>query len=247
MATGTAKMLRFASFILYCGSGLAQADVINGSTANFEPIFVSSDSKQVLFQTTVAVDGVDHVVKVLDGDSPVAVARNFAITHKLDLEGAKSVLMHLKQRALVGGHMKRVFFALPVLADKANTKQVLNLTIYEDTDPDDLSEKVGSMYGLNAGQQAKLSQTIEREMVARMKLRTTVDMTEYGVGQQTLIVRADETALSAVQRFSQYMAEVGINLTQQGINVLAGRVEDSMMEVAIARASIAATEGKSQG
>lgn len=78
----------------------------------------------MLFQTTVAVDGVDHVVKVLDGDSPVAVARNFAITHKLDLEGAKSVLMHLKQRALVGGHMKRVFFALPVLADKANTKQV---------------------------------------------------------------------------------------------------------------------------
>lgn len=47
---------------------------------------------------------------------------------------------------------------------------MLNLTIYEDTDPDDLSEKVGSMYGLNAGQQAKLSQTIEREMVRVARL-----------------------------------------------------------------------------
>ena len=84
-----------------------------------------------------------------------------------------------------------------------------------------------------------------------MKLRTSVDMSEYvtrprslgeqvsfsnmlycqGVGQQVLVVRSDETALSAVQRFAYYMAEVGINLTQQGISVLAGRVEDSMMKV----------------
>jgi hypothetical protein len=87
-------------------------------------VFVSSDSKTVLFSTTVAVDGVDHVVNVLDGDDPVNVARNFAVKHKLDLKAAQSVLMHLKQRALVGGHMKRVFFTLPVEAHKSDTKQV---------------------------------------------------------------------------------------------------------------------------
>lgn len=223
---------------------VAAQDMPEGSTANFEPIFVSSDTKQVLFSTTVKVDEKDKQIDVHDGDDPVAVARQFAIENKLDLEGAKSVLMHLKQRALVGGHMKRVFFALPVLADKDDTKQVLNLTIYEDTDPPTLAEKVSKMYGLNEGQQAKLAQTIEREMVSRMKLRTSVDMSEYGVGQQVLVVRSDETALSAVQRFADYMAEVGINLTQQGISVLAGRVEDSMMKTAIARATAEASEKK---
>ena len=36
---------------------------------------------------------------------------------------------------------------------------------------------------------------------------------------QTLVVRKDETALRAVGRFAGYMAEVGITLTQQGIDV----------------------------
>jgi len=116
---------------------------------------------------------------VPQGDNPVQVARDFAVMHKLDMDGLKSVLMHLKQRALVEGHMKRVFFQLPVLADKGETKQVLNLTIYEDSDPTDLSKKVGTVYGLNAGQVQKLGVTIEKEMVSRMKLRTEVDMKEY--------------------------------------------------------------------
>ena len=246
------------------------------------------------------------------------VARDFAVMHKLDMDGLKSVLMHLKQRALVEGHMKRVFFQLPVLADKGETKQVLNLTIYEASDPTDLSKKVGTVYGLNAGQVQKLGVTIEKEMVSRMKLRTEVDMKEYvrrqppsraaqaapaqhapprvpsprsprpavpqGVGMQTLVVRKDETALRAVGRFAGYMAEVGITLTQQGIDVrtpppphprrsvlcppladplpgchvpqhrntamalqvLAGKIEDMMMIVAINRAAAEAAE-KAQG
>eukprot|EP01047_Picozoa_sp_COSAG01_P038307 COSAG01_NODE_3101_length_6580_cov_5.965592_5_plen_114_part_00 len=52
-----------------------------------------------------------------------------------------------------------------------------------------------------------------------------------GVGKQTLVVRRDETALKAVQRFAQYMAEVGIKLTPKGIDVLAERVEESMFQV----------------
>lgn len=230
---------------LLCACG-ALAQQPEGSKANFEPIFVSSDSKTVLFSTTVAVDGVDHVVNVLDGDDPVNVARNFAVKHKLDLKAAQSVLMHLKQRALVGGHMKRVFFTLPVEAHKSDTKQVLDLTIYEDTDPEDLSKKVGTMYGLNDGQQAKLAQTIEKNMVSRMKLRTSIDMTEHGAGQQTLVVKKEETAESAVRRFATYMAEVGITLSPAGINVLAQKVESSMMDVAITRAGIAASEKATQ-
>ena len=180
------------------------------------------------------------------GDNPVQVARDFAVMHKLEMDGQKSVLMHLKQRALVAGHMKRVFFQLPVLADKGETKQVLNLTIYEDSDPPELAKKVGTVYGLNDGQVAKLGATIEREMVSRMKLRTEVDMSENGVGMQTLVVRQEETALSAVARFAQYMAEVGITLSRQGIDILAGKIEDSMMKVAIARAAAEAAEKAQQ-
>jgi len=217
---------------------LAQED----GSANFEPLFISSDTKAVLFTTNVAVDGTDHVVEVRDGDNPVQVARDFAVMHKLNMDGLKSVLMHLKQKALVEGHMKRVFFQQPVVADKDGQKQVLNLTVYEDSDPADLSKKIGAMYGLNEGQVAKLGGVIEREMVARMKLRTEIDMTENGVGMQTLVVRIDETALSAVQRFAQYMAEVGINLSPEGIKVLANRVEDQMMKVAVQRAAAEAAE-----
>jgi|EP01046_Picozoa_sp_COSAG06_P046803 hypothetical protein len=182
----------------------------------------------------------------LQGDNPVQVARDFAVMHKLDMDGLKSVLMHLKQRALVAGHMKRVFFQLPVLADKGETKQVLNLTIYEDSEPTELSKKVGAVYGLNDGQIAKLGTTIEREMVSRMKMRTEVDMSENGVGMQMLVVRSEETALSAVQRFAQYMAEVGITLSAQGISVLASRVEDQMMKVAISRAAAEAADKAQQ-
>lgn len=250
-------------------------------------MFISSDTKSVLFTTTVAVDGVDHVVEVRDvrtatfpagkaavpravcyplltrlaarhrcaptetttclartqGDNPVQVARDFAVMHKLNVDGMNSVLMHLKQKALVEGHMKRVFFQQPVVADKDGQKQVLNLTVYEDSDPVDLSKKIGDMYGLNEGQIAKLGAVIEREMVARMKMRTEVDMSENGVGMQTLVVRIDETALSAVQRFAQYMAEVGITLSADGIKVLANKVEDQMMKVAIQRAAAEAAEG----
>ena len=170
------------------------------------------------------------------------VARDFAVMHKLDMDGLKSVLMHLKQKALVAGHMKRVFFQQPVVADKDGTKQVLNLTVYEDSDPVELSQKVGTMYGLNEGQVGKLGSIIEREMVARMKVRMEVDMSENGVGMQTLVVRSDETALSATQRFAQYMAEVGITLSADGIKVLAGRVEDQMMKVAVQRAAAEAVE-----
>jgi hypothetical protein len=253
-------------------------------------VFISSDTKAVLFTTNVAVDGTDHVVEVRDvrtvvvaartaswpaatvpcasllpaahslgcvpllatetatcllrtqGDNPVQVARDFAVMHKLNMDGLKSVLMHLKQKALVEGHMKRVFFQQPVVADKGGQKQVLNLTVYEDSDPADLSKKIGAMYGLNEGQVAKLGGVIEREMVARMKLRTEIDMTENGVGMQTLVVRIDETALSAVQRFAQYMAEVGINLSPEGIKVLANRVEDQMIKVAVQRAAAEAAE-----
>jgi hypothetical protein len=150
-------------------------------------VFVSSDSKQLLFSTTVKVDEVDHQVDVRDGDNPVQVALKFANAHKIGQAGFEKVLLHLKQRALVTGHMKRVFFALPVRAEKDKTQQVgpqcvrtcahgwakripplsqvLNLTIYEDTEPEILAKKVSELYGLNAGQQAKLAATIEREMV----------------------------------------------------------------------------------
>ena len=123
---------------------------------------------------------------------------------------------------------------------------MLNLTIYEDSEPTELSKKVGAVYGLNDGQIAKLGTTIEREMVSRMKMRTEVDMSENGVGMQMLVVRSEETALSAVQRFAQYMAEVGITLSAQGISVLASRVEDQMMKVAISRAAAEAADKAQQ-
>ena len=71
---------------------------------------------------------------------------------------------------------------------------MITVTIYEDSDPPTLGKEVGAMYGMNEGQVGRLSTTIEREMVARMKLRTTVDLTEYGVGKQTLVVRKEVRA-----------------------------------------------------
>ena len=55
--------------------------------------------------------------------------------------------------------------AVALSGGSRHCRQVLDLTIYEDTDPEDLSKKVGTMYGLNDGQQAKLAQTIEKNMV----------------------------------------------------------------------------------
>ena len=48
-------------------------DVSESSTSNFDPIFMSSDSKAVLFTTKVAVDGADHVVEVRDVRSSAAL------------------------------------------------------------------------------------------------------------------------------------------------------------------------------
>ena len=181
-----------------------------------------------------------------DGDNPTLLARDFAIKNKLNADGMKSVLTHLKQKALLSGNMKRVFFQLPVQVEKhverggekLTEKQVITVTIYEDSDPPTLGKEVGAMYGMNEGQVGRLSTTIEREMVARMKLRTTVDLTEYGVGKQTLVVRKEETSLPAVQRFAGYMAEVGIQLSQAGINALANNVETELMNVMIKRAGM---------
>ena len=50
-------------------------DVSESSTSNFDPIFMSSDSKAVLFTTKVAVDGADHVVEVRDVRSSAAALR----------------------------------------------------------------------------------------------------------------------------------------------------------------------------
>jgi hypothetical protein len=135
-------------------------------------VFVSSDSKQLLFSTTVKVDEVDHQVDVRDGDNPVQVALKFANAHKIGQAGFEKVLLHLKQRALVTGHMKRVFFALPVRAEKDKTQQVGPQCVRtcahgwaKRIPPEILAKKVSELYGLNAGQQAKLAATIEREMV----------------------------------------------------------------------------------
>lgn len=208
-----------------------------------QPVFVSSDTRQLLFETSVEVDSTKHQLSVYDGDNPAILARDFAIKHKLDQDGMNSVLKHLKQKALITGNIKRVFFQLPVqvekqteknggattikrpapaavrsaavplrlpsaaligsawqlqgclptcaVAETLTEKQVITITIYEDTQPASLAKDVGTLYGLNEGQIAGLSNTIEREMVARMKLRTTVDLSQYGAGQQTLVVKKD--------------------------------------------------------
>ena len=49
---------------------------------------------------------------------------------------------------------------------------------------------------------------------------------------------SQETALLAVQRFAGYMAEVGVDLSEAGIKLLAMRVEDELMKVAIARSQL---------
>lgn len=57
-------------------------------------------------------------ITVYDGDNPTLLARDFAIKNKLNADGMKSVLTHLKQKALLSGNMKRVFFQLPVQVEK---------------------------------------------------------------------------------------------------------------------------------
>ena len=105
--------------------------------------------------------------------------------------------------------MTRIAFAallsfcfIQLLAARTETlteKQVITITIYEDSDPATLAKEVGAMYGMNDGQVSRLSSTIEKEMVSRMKLRTTVDLTKYGVGQQTLVIKKDVRSLAPPQ------------------------------------------------
>eukprot|EP01052_Picozoa_sp_SAG31_P001151 SAG31_NODE_38_length_31498_cov_41.930539_4_plen_145_part_00 len=87
-----------------------------------QPVFVSSDTRRLLFETSIEVDSTKHQLAVYDGDNPAILARDFAIRHKLDQDGMNSVLKHLKQKALITGNMKRVFFQLPVQVEKQTEK-----------------------------------------------------------------------------------------------------------------------------
>jgi hypothetical protein len=103
------------------------------------------------------VDTKDIPVAVYEGDSPATVATEFAQTHKLDQDGAMAVFYHLKQKAAQNGLMKRVLYYQPFIAEIEGEKKMMNMTVYEDSDPAGLAIEAGKLYGLPANQQVYIN------------------------------------------------------------------------------------------
>ena len=57
---------------------------------------------------------------------------------------------------------------------------MMNMTVYEDSDPANLAIEAGKNYGLPANQQGQLKVAIESQILQRVKLRIPIDMSGNG-------------------------------------------------------------------
>lgn len=185
--------------------------------------------KQKLFETTVKVDTLDVPVAVYEGDSPADVATTFAQTHKLDQDGAMAVFYHLKQKAAQNGLMKRVLYYQPFIAEIGGEKKMMNMTVYEDSDPAGLAVEAGNTYGLPPNQQGQLKVAIESQVLQRVKLRIPIDMSANGVGKQLLLVLHNDDAVSSTKRFAEEMKNMGITLSDEGLQSIAQGVQKQLL------------------
>jgi hypothetical protein len=120
--------------------------------------------------------------------------------------------------------VKRVFFQLPVrveLAPGGETKGV-QLTVYEESDPEKVSKLFARRYGLPAAAAQRLQLEIVRQMELRTRLRVEVNLPggggrgggggEGAPATRLLTVRTGESTEQAARRFG---LEHGLTVRQQ--------------------------------
>lgn len=155
--------------------------------------------KPVLFTTHIAVDGVDQLLVVHEGDAPAQIAQDFGAKYGLDEEAVVNVAKHIQAKA--GKFLKRVFFYYPFYVEIDGKSQMMNLTVYEDSDAKELGQKVAQKYGLPESSAERLRVAIEDEFLQRVKLKVNVDMEKTGEKKLLLVLKTD-TAETAAKRFA---------------------------------------------
>lgn len=180
---------------------------------------------QKLFSVTVNVDQTAHEIELYEGDSPLEVAVAFGALHNLDASMVDRIKQHIVTTA--GGYAKRALFHYPFYVDIDNKPELMNLTVYEDSDPARLSAMIANKFGLPIEAAQKLKYEIEVRMVSMIALRVNVDLGEVGGGKKVLVVRYGESAGAAAIRFGQ-----DNGLTEQGINQLASHIGDQLRAIA---------------
>jgi hypothetical protein len=85
------------------------------------------------------------------------------------------VFYHLKQKAAQKGLIKRVLYYQPFVAEVGTPaeKKMLNMTVYEDSDPAQLAIEAGKQFGLPPNQQGQLKVAIESQVLQRVQVRPT--------------------------------------------------------------------------
>jgi len=126
--------------------------------------------------------------------------------------------------------------------------QMMNMTVYEDSDPANLAIEAGKMYSLPPNQQGQLKVAIESQILQRVKLRIPIDMTANGIGKQLLLVFHSDDAVSATKRFAEEMKNMGITLSDAGLKQIAQGVQTQILSKAQANAAAqaAAVEANSK-
>ncbi len=115
---------------------------------------------------------------------------------------------------------------------------MMNMTVYEDSDPANLAIEAGKTYGLPPNQQGQLKVAIESQILQRVKLRIPIDMSSNGIGKQLLLVLHNDDAVSATKRFAVEMKNMGITLSDAGLKQIAQGVQTQIL----AKAQKAAVE-----
>lgn len=133
------------------------------------------------------------------GDSPAQVAEEFGAKHGLGAEGVVNVAKHINAKA--GNFLKRVFFYYPFYVEVEGKSQMMNLTVYEDSDAKELGDKVAKKFGLPESSAERLRVAVEDEFLQRVKLKVNVDLAESGEKKMLLVLKTD-TAETAARRFA---------------------------------------------
>lgn len=124
---------------------------------------------------------------------------------------------------------------------------MMNMTVYEDSDPANLAIEAGKMYGLPPNQQGQLKVAIESQILQRVKLRIPIDMTANGIGKQLLLVFHSDDAVSATKRFAEEMKNMGITLSDAGLKQIAQGVQTQILAKAQANAAAQAAAVEANG
>eukprot|EP01048_Picozoa_sp_COSAG05_P007943 COSAG05_NODE_580_length_8553_cov_197.460934_11_plen_133_part_00 len=109
---------------------------------------------------------------------------------------------------------------------------MLNMTVYEDSDPANLAIEAGKQFGLPPNQQGQLKVAIESQVLQRVQLRIPIDLSANGIGKQMLLVHAWDDALKATLRFNDQLKDMGVTLKDTGVQSIADSVNKQLVEKA---------------